>query len=179
MNIDFVTPVAPDRDLGAEYNRVMRSCQAPWVCIRDCDTMFLTRMDVVRRALEEYIEMSPTGLLTCLTNRIYNPAQRLPGMEDIYAVKPHIAKAKGLIAGKPALEPSPLRIGGFFMLVRKSLWEEVGGFDEGRGLIRVDGSFSDKCSEAGNPPMVMQTVYVFHVYRMLEGKGYREHLVCG
>lgn len=178
--IDFVTPVAPDRDLGKEYNRVMRNAQNPWVCIRDCDTMFLTPMDGVYDVMRRAIEVHPDcGLFSCITNRIYWPHQRYddeacdPVPDILYhrRIAESMMKAPSLI-----MDFSNKPISGFCMLLSKAWWNRVGGFPEGGKLLHVDKQFSKKCLALG-PIGIIRNIYVFHYYRLHSNHTDKSHLV--
>lgn len=166
--IDFVTPVAPDKCLGKEYNRAMADSKQPWVCIRDCDTAFLTPMDIVLQHMLEYIRIYPQcGLFTCLTNRVYNKHQLHEGhFSDETDIMHHIRIAQDRIKSGLAAPVSPNPLSGFLMLIKKELWKEVGGYREQGRILGTDNEFSEACRKAGSLPRVMHTIYLFHVYRL-------------
>ena len=177
--IDFVTPVAPGKDLGAEYNRAMGQSTCPWVCIRDCDTMFLTPMSGILAEMLRYIEVYPKcGLFTCLTNRIWTPEQQLDRkFSEDRNIENHIILAESQLTECNAGPVCEAPISGFLMLIKKNLWEKVGGFPEGGKFLGVDNRFCEDCRKAGSPPRVMHSIYVFHIYRMREGREYKKHLL--
>lgn len=176
--IEFANPVAPDRDLGKEYNRVIRQTGLPWVCLTDCDALFLTRMDQVRATMVEAITHYPeNGLFTCVTNRIYNRAQQLGGFSENSDILPHLKIALEQIAKPLDVVASARPISGFMMLVSKRLWEKVGGFPEGGRFLQVDTKFSNRCRRAGSPPLVIRNIYMFHLYRFGTSRNDVSHLV--
>ena len=55
------------------------------------------------------------------------------------------------------------------MLIKKSVWKQVGGFPENTkkaNILGVDNVFSQKILDAGLEILVMEGVYVWHTYRL-------------
>lgn len=178
--IDFVTPVSPEANLGAAYNRVMRNIPpGGWACIRDCDTAFLVPMSDVLAHMYRYIKKYPKcGLFTCLTNRIYAREQLYKGhFSEATDLMAHIDIAEDLISHKHTAPETPSPISGFLMLVSREMWDRVGGFSERGRFLGIDNKFGEACRRKGSPPRVMKSIYVFHVYRMGKGRTYKKHLL--
>ena len=82
----------------------------------------------------------------------------------------HIGIAIGLEGKSLHVTELPELIRGFFMIVKKDVWREVGGFK--KGLLGVDDDFSKKVSKAGYKVKRMDTLYLWHSYRL--DKNYKD-----
>ena len=174
ISIDFVVPYAFDKNLGAEYNKIMDRSNADYVCIMDGDIMFFHN-DFGHHIAEVIRRYPDGGIYTCLTNRIGNPEQRFGGKisteKNILRHKKiadHLRKRNGHSAVMATQRTSML-----VSVISKKVWEE---FKFSEGLIGVDWDFSSRVIEK-YPVYIMQGLYVFHLYRMGDGGiGYTEHL---
>ena len=60
---------------------------------------------------------------------------------------------------------------GVVMIVKKSIWNKIGGAPN--GLLGVDGQLHTRCRESGVKVGLMSNLYVYHWYR---GDGNMSHL---
>jgi GT2 family glycosyltransferase len=172
----IITPYATDKDLGRQYNQAMAMIpESGHACLMDIDAMFLTPQQP--GIIEQYIEKYPDAVLTCYTNRISPLSKQLFNgqINNNSDIKVHIANAV-----KMQLQPMKVKmvgncISGFLMVVPKSVWNKI-KFVEGIGCLGVDTWFSRALHKAGIPIMIMETVYVWHTYRIDNGVHSKEHL---
>ena len=176
--IYFFTPFSFQLDLGSMYNHY---CQLvpndeDWICMIDHDVNFLNTRTAyqIQDITRKYPE---TGLFTCVTNRVGNPHQCY---KKELSMNPDINYHKD-IADKLMQEQyltvieSKRVISGLLMVFKKSTWKKVGGFKP--GILTVDNDFSQKIMSKGLKVQIMIGVYVFHYYRLKEGKKYIKHLI--
>lgn len=174
--IHFISPYRTDKDLGLAYNQAMSLIpDGDWACITDYDVLPLT--PDFGQIVEEYTKKYPdTGIFTCRTNRIGNPDQQMFG-DSI--TNPNIlfhfntaeeAKAK-LFQSTEIKAP----ISGFLMVIKKDTWNKI-KFPEGRGCLGVDNLFSNAIARAGMKILLMDSIYVWHTYRLKNGTKDKSHL---
>jgi GT2 family glycosyltransferase len=176
------TPWADDRDLGKAYNEycALVPDENDWICLRDGDTMFLgIRWGQVCRW---YIDNYPgTGLFSAITNRVGDPSQCVKNKMDKkprieyyreYAMKMERFPPKDRPREKLLKAP----ISGFCMLFQKKTWQRH-PFEEGVGLLRIDNAFSRKVKHSKKPIVLMSRLFVWHYYRLNEGKTDKTHLL--
>lgn len=162
--------------MGFEYNRIMTLIpEGEHACLMDIDAMFLTgRQPAI---IEDYIQKYPNAVLTCYTNRVSPLSKQLlhGKVNENADVKVHIP-----CAVKMQMEPMRVRritnmISGFLMVVPKSVWNKV-KFAEGMGCLGVDTKFSKHLHLNNIQILLMETIYVFHSYRLEHGIYHKEHL---
>ena len=179
--IRFFTPVADDKNLGKTYNRVMSQLKpGEWACIRDCDTCFLTRVDWILAEMQAYIKQYPKcGLFTCLTNRVGQKEQLYKGkLSNESDMQKHLKIAKACAQRKREAPVAKRPTSGFLMLISYDMWKAIGGFRETSDtFLHVDWNFAKKAKKySADNPRVMQTIYLFHVYRLGTHKNDISHL---
>ena len=163
MNIN--KPYSFSKDIGTEYNAVIERSFEEWVVLMDIDTCFLTPTQPL--LIPKYLQTfgGDCGLFTCYTNRVGYQWQRYQGvMSENDSMAHHIGIARGLEGKQLHVTELPELISGFFMIVKKDVWREVGGFK--KGLLGVDDDFSKKVSKAGYKVKRMDTLYLWHSYRL-------------
>lgn len=175
MTIHIITPFAKDKDLGKAYNEACSLIpDTDWICITDYDVLFLTPETINR--MYDYAEKYPDCFLTGLSNRVHpiNTEQLFTGkLSSNTNITDHILIAQKL----QGTEVKELKnhLSGFLMLFPKILWS-MARFDEGSGCLGIDTSYLKKLKAAGIKTYVMQSVYIFHTYRLIQGIQYKEHL---
>lgn len=170
------TPYSTDKDLGREYNRVMQLIpEGEHACLMDIDAMFLTPQQP--GIIMQYIEKYPDAVLTCYTNRISPLSKQLlhGRVNDNSDIRVHTTTAV-----KMQLEPMKVKvignmISGFLMVIPKKVWQQI-NFLEGVGCLGVDTWFSRECHKKRIPILLMETIYVWHTYRIENGIYDKKHL---
>lgn len=175
--IYYFTPYSKIKDLGKEYNHYMRLIgEDDSACFLDGDVAFL--VPEFGSIIERYSELYPSAVLTARTNRIHRLSRQLDGeMDEECNMRELIKKAEGR---KHLTSVTEIKNGeglsGFLMVVPRKIWKEV-PFKEGIGLLGVDSQFRIDLHLAGVPTLIMDALFVFHSYRLLNGHSFKNHLV--
>lgn len=178
MKVHVKIPFAEDKNLGRAYNQAFEDVdERDWVCLIDHDVMLLTS-DAIG-LMHEYARSYPeTGIFTAFTNRIHplSADQLLGGkVSETTDIKYHIQKAEEQKRhGIKATQINHI-ISGFLMVVSKKTWNQI-KFPEYGKCLGVDNDFSQKVLEAGKKIYRMDSLYVFHIYRLQNGITNKEHL---
>lgn len=183
--IHYFKPYDISKNLGACYNYYCNLVpnDDDWIVLMDGDTCFLTPDygHLIQKAIKLYPEV---GLFTCYTNRIGNLEQAFNGrISEDPNIANHVIKAKSLSIKEPSLKYLNNVISGHFMLFQKKTWREVNGFPEVSrrpnrpNLLGVDNRFSNRILKSGKKIALIENLYVFHVYRLLQGVRNKSHLL--
>lgn len=161
--VHYFTPFDSSKRIGYAHNNSVELITDPeaWICIRDADTLFLTPDfgNVIEKAIRTYGK--DYQLFGCLTNRLGVAHQLYDGsISDNPNISDHITIAES-IKENNAVAPCNL-VAGMFMLFQKKTWDLIGGFDES---IQFDILFSNKIIKSGGRLGVIQSIYLFHLYR--------------
>lgn len=175
--IHHVTPFANDKNLGRAYNDAMSLIpDGHWACIRDYDVLFLLP-DTCER-INRYVEAYPdTALFTCFCNRIHPLSHQLYFKEinDNPDISFHIEIAKSLRAVGLKTTPIYQHLSGFLMVIKKETWLQF-KFKETGGCVGVDTDIWRRLVAAGKKILRMDSVYVWHTYRMFSSVKDSSHL---
>lgn len=173
----FCTPYRSDKNLGKAYNEIMQLLgDKDCACFTDGDTSFLT--PDFGTIIENYTRQYPDAVLTCKTNRIHKLSKQLDGeIDDHCNIKELIIKAAQRKHLTTVTEIMPNEgMSGLLMVVSKKIWAEV-PFIENKGCLGVDSQFRIDLHKAGKKIYIMDGVFIFHQYRLLNGAGYKQHLL--
>ena len=178
MHIYYGIPYSLTKNIGEEYNRYMRMLPRDddWWVFTDGDICFLN-FDW-GHIIHEAIKKKPdAGLFTCYTNRISKNKMQLYG-EDSPDILVHRLIAKKLDQDhRGELKKIDRKVSGFLMAIQKRTWKQVGGFAAIPGkILDIDGLISRQILSIGKHIYLMEGLYVFHYYRMAEGRKYKDHL---
>jgi len=172
--IHYFTPSPNDNDLGSDYNYYMSLLpnDNDWACFTDRDAFFIQNNYITK--IEKAVkDNSDAGLITCITNRVGERKQcykeRIDDNPNILA---HYAIGKKLENIYTYTE-IPHEISGFCMMVKKSVWQNV---KFPAGLLGVDNEYSRMIIDAGYRIIRMDGLYMFHYYRLKQGRNNKEHL---
>lgn len=154
-------------DVGKEYNNIMRNTVHDWVGFADHD-IFFANSDWYKMFSHAIGNLPEAGFISCYTNRIGCPLQRVEAEKGNDDIKYHRKRAKELqdkywndfedITGSRFC-PSAL-----VFITSRTAWETVGGFKED-GLLGVDTNYVSKLKRAGFKIMLLKGLYVYHFYR--------------
>jgi GT2 family glycosyltransferase len=170
------TPNDKGTDLGYAYNKFMEILpdDDDWGCFLDHDAMFTTH-DWYNQ-LGEIIKCNPDiGIFGARTNRIL-PSHQLVGNIDInnHDIKYHRViglhlqkKWKTDVFVLDSNKTHDIGFSGVVILIKKSVWEKIGGFKK-EGFLGVDDEVRYRADECDQKIAIMNGVYVYHWYR--EGK---------
>ena len=178
--IHYFIPYATDKNLGKAYNYYASLVKNPedWICFIDADAMIGLVPEYGHR-LEEYISMYPdTGLFTCLTNRVGTLEQCY---NNTISEDPNILNHKKIaveLATKNHGKVTQLNkvVSGMMFLIKKSVFDSVGGFPEDGRILGVDNKICEKILEKNLKILVIESIYLFHFYRMDTGRLDKSHL---
>lgn len=170
-------PYDPEKNLGSSYNRCMDMLpnDDDWAVFIDHDAMFTTNFWY--HQISEVVKSHPNaGLITCVTNRIYNPKQIIFNRYELkgesatdllnnHDIEFHRQLGHSLYelngSSVEALN-SDLLISGVVMVVKKKTWNSIKFCD---GFLRVDNNFHQECSNRNLEVLLMTGLYVYHWYR--------------
>lgn len=166
-NIHYLTPFAPDGNIGRAYNDAVSQVPGDndWLVLRDGDTSFCTANwgrhieHVLRTHGDKY------QVYGAVTNRIRSPHQREEGMFDEWDLRKHWEKGEELEREKwGEVKDGGSGVAGFFMAFRKSTWKKT-PFREREHTF--DTLFCKDVRRAGGSIGIMSGLYIFHFYRPL------------
>lgn len=186
--IYYFKPFSLTKNLGECYNQYMALIgDDDTAVLLDGDTCFLT--PDYGMVIAEYAAKYPNAVLTCWTNRINEKAEQQfkgPFIRDEVKMDIHLELAKNLQTA-PVEPVTALHgfVSGFMLVVPKKVWQSVGGFAEkqvyeDRGpynLLGVDNDFTNRIRAAGTPVLRMNSIYIWHTYRLLQGDHDKKHLM--
>lgn len=172
-------PFDLDKNLGRAYNKAFEGIpDTDWVCLLDHDVMFLTP-DAIG-LMHEYVRSYPeTGIFTCFTNRVHPLAteQLLDGtVNENTCIKYHTERAYNQKRFGITVKEINHAISGYLMLVSKKTWNEI-KFPQYLKCLGVDNLFSQEILNAGKKIYRMDSVYIFHSYRLINGIKDKTHLI--
>jgi GT2 family glycosyltransferase len=171
MNIRYCTPFSIEKNLGKAYNEYvdkLTKYQDDWVFFIDGDCMFLDPFwgKQIHDLVHKYPE---TGIFTCYTNRVGDLQQCYEGIRSNNSnILDHYQIAQDLKQNKywETKEINRVISGHFFGFSRKT-WLDVNGFDETSDkILRVDNRFSSKILQSGKKILLIEGLYIFHLYRI-------------
>lgn len=176
--IHVKTPFDLEKNLGRAYNKAFEDVEErDWVCLIDHDVMFLTP-DAIG-LMYEYVRSFPeTGIFTAYTNRIHPLAadQLLDGkLNENTCIKYHTERAYNQKRFGITVTEINHVISGFLMLISKRTWNEI-KFPENGKCLGVDNFYSQAVLDAGKKIYRMNSMYVWHSYRLQNGIKDKEHL---
>ena len=180
MKLHHIIPFSLKKNLGKAYNEAMALIpDGDWALITDYDVLILTPETIP--LIYKYIEKYPdTGMFISLTNRIGSCSKSIQCLDGIISddtnILNHINKAKAL-QEKPIRATRVRTIGsGFLMVISKDTWNRV-KFSEDRLCLGVDNDIFSSMMGASLPIRKMESVYVFHTYRLDKGIKNKSHLL--
>lgn len=154
-------------DIGKGINDTIRELpEDSWICLRDIDTMFL--LPEQPAWLESLVRSDPQfDVIGASCNRLgstYQLFDRVISEDSDIRRHVEIAKiAKNLFGMDIEEVPQDVPLAGFFLLFRKSLWNEI-PFEE--RSIQFDLIFSKILHEKQKRLGLLRGVYLFHTYRL-------------
>jgi GT2 family glycosyltransferase len=161
--LDIRVPYATDKNLGKEYNRILAESTSDWVLLLDHDVFLALNRKWYEICVHTMLNHS-SALATCWTNKGGSalPWIAHPETEPIADLNFHKAMSKQIF-NTHGFSVTPIKKAtGFFMLINKKDWQEVGGFP-GKGMVQEDWGYCDKLNEAGKKIVRMDGLYVYHM----------------
>jgi GT2 family glycosyltransferase len=176
MSFIHIVPYAFDGKLADACNQAIArvDSEIEWFLLTDADVMFLTPRygHLIQATINENRE---AGLITCVTNRIGPKAQLTEKgrmkTSNLLRLREIAVERERQFGTTVSTINAP--ISGLFMLFRRKVWAEIGGF-KGDDLFGVDWTFSREIEAAGYPIYRMEGLFLVHFHR-LDGKS----AICG
>lgn len=166
-------PYSVEKNLGKEYNRIIDMIGPnDAACFQDGDVCQL--VPEFGTIIDEYHNLFPEAVLTCRTNRIHILSKQLRHgmMDEKCDIRDLIKIAESVKHLRTVTEIHPGEaMSGFLMVVPKSV-----GIKFIDGCLGVDSQFRVDLHNAGKKIYIMDGLFVWHTYRLLNGTGYKDHL---
>ena len=171
--IEVKIPYGLHGDLVGAYNKAMESASTDWVLLLDQD-VFLCNPYWYEMCLDAINEVSSqVGLITCVCNPYYGPNFRNCTSEEVQRATIQIKSSnieEHIQAGKKVYEKygtklekiTSYKVAGFFMLVRKSIWEDLQFKTIDTGVQGIDWNYCKRLLDKGYMIYRMSGLYVFH-----------------
>lgn len=166
-----------DKSYGKYVNEFMSLLpEESYACITDGDVMIDLNKDY-GQIIYNYVEKYPEAVLTCRTNRIGCPYQKLPGVlernHDIVYHKQIAQRQRQKLYTVTDVSKNNHPMSGMLMVFKRSTWQEVGGF-KWNGMLGIDNAFFESLKEHDKQILVAEGLYVYHQYRI---DGSKKHLI--
>jgi hypothetical protein len=174
-------PYSTQKNLGAEYNTYMSMIpDGDSGCLMDGDSMHL--IPDWGHIIHEYANRHPNAVLTCYVNRLHELAKgQLMTVSD--DVKQCIEAASKLKAVGYSVTPITGSVSGTLLVVPKHIWKkfpfvETNTYRHGEpNLLGVDNHFTNSVRAAGIKVLRMDSMLVYHQYRILSNGKDKSHLL--
>ena len=154
MWIDVKIPYEPKRRLAEAYNRAIDNSSAEWVLLLDHDVFLACNPHWYEMCLEMIQKVEPdVALITCMEGNTESTVDR------------HIEHAKTFyeLNGFETCELKHAEeLAGYFMLVRRSVCQDIRFHSVGKGIHKIDHDFARRLLEAGYRILYMKGLYVYH-----------------
>lgn len=184
--IHVCIPYDTQKHLGVAYNQAIEIFHSRakfhggsnFIVVMDHDAMFLTP-DAIK-IIEGYTEKWPdTGIFTCYTNRLHpdSKGQLLGPMSENDSIRDWITVAEKQKSKGFHVTEINHSIGGFLMVINMGAWFRIGGFNPDKKCLGVDNDFSDRILKAGYKILRMDSIVVWHSYRLMNGYRDKKHLL--
>ena len=161
-------PWNSDKNIGKSYNQHMSLIGTnDWGCFLDGDAVHTTTYFGSR--IEDIIKTNPNfSLFTCYTNRIGCSYQLAPGSNwnsNDMGLHRNFGETIWNKNTTSVLDiTNSSEMSGVLILIKKSTWEQVGGFKEEK-MLTVDNDIHRKVKNLGGKVGLMKGIYVQHWYR--------------
>ncbi len=171
--IEARIPYGLDGDIVGAYNSAMESAKTDWVLLLDQD-LFLANPYWYTMCLDAINKVGPkVGLITCVANAIFGKGETQRTSEksqqaeiEIVSndVENHIEVAKQLYLkyGTKLERVRDYKNAGFFMLVKKEIWEGLQFKSIDTGVQGVDWNYCKRLLANGYEIYRMPGLYVYH-----------------
>lgn len=153
-----------------------------WACFLDGDTLFFE--NDFGHQIQEHINKYPdTGIFTSYASRSsYQFMVPKDTNQDSDSIIYHRKRSKEIydrLHGQ--VKEINNHIAGHLICIKKSTWAmirpELLKVCDGANLLGVDTQISNVIRGHGLKILLMRGIYLFHYYRLVEGKGYKQHLM--
>ena len=181
--IYYSSPYTTDKNIGKFYNQFLEILPSneDWACFIDGDTLFTTYD--YGYLIEKVVAENPSvDCFTAYTNRVACEWQIAPNVDkETDDIKYHRKFGEDLKSSYRTSvmdvtdKPRNSVLSGFFILLKKQSWIDIGRFKE-TGMLGVDNDLHWKLQDCGKKLMLMQGLYLYHWYRGGD-RSYKKHLI--
>lgn len=180
----FFTPYSFEKKLFEAYDSYINLLphDNDWACFLDGDTCFFENN--FGHQVQGYTERYPNaGILTSYASRSsYHFMVPKDTLQESDSIKYHRNRSKEIydrLHGQ--VKPINTHIAGHLMCIKKSTWKlirpQLLKVVDGANLLGVDTQISNQVLGHGLQILLMRGIYLFHYYRLAEGKNFKEHLM--
>jgi hypothetical protein len=166
MWIKVAIPYEPEGKLAFAYNREMEDTNAPWVALCDHDLFLSCNPHWYEMCLEAVKSVDEdVVMLTCTCNGNSDRAQApVVTISKTPSIDYHVHQAKRAFrrAGDRLDDVLDNQVAGFFMLVRRSYWEQHPFKCQGKGVNKIDHAYIQEILDNGYKIKVMKGLYMYH-----------------
>jgi hypothetical protein len=181
--IYFFNPYSFEKKLFQAYDMYMDLIKSDdWACFTDGDTCFFENN--FGHQVKSYIEKYPdTGLFTSYSSRCaYSYMVPKDTNQDSDSIRYHRQRSAEIynrLDGQ--VKEIDNHIAGHLICIKKSTWQtirqELLKVIDGANLLGVDTQISNEIRAHGLKIRLMRGIYLFHYYRLLEGRNSKIHLM--
>lgn len=182
--IYFFTPYSFEKKLFEAYDTYIKLLPGKndWACFLDGDALFFENN--FGHQVQEYIDKHPdAGILTSYASRCgYKYMVPEGNDQENDSIKYHRIKSKEIyekLHGQ--VKEINNNISGHLICIKKSTWllirDELLIVCSGANLLGVDTQITKIILGHGMKILLMRGIYLFHYYRLTEGKSYKQHLI--
>lgn len=182
--IYFFTPYSFEKKLFEAYDTYMNLLpnENDWACFLDGDTLFFENN--FGHQIQEHINRYPdTGIFTSYASRSsYHFMVPKGTNQESDSIIYHRNRSKEIydqLHGK--VKEINDHISGHMLCIKKSTWAlirpQLLKVCDGANLLGVDTQISNQILGIGLKIRLIRGIYLFHYYRLVEGKGYKQHLM--
>lgn len=169
--IETKIPYGLNGDISGAYNMAMAATNAEWVVLLDQD-VFLCNPFWYQICLDA-INTTPlnTGMITCMCNPLHGADKRTSEVAQQAEIEirstnieEHIKVAEKLYAkyGSTVQAVTDYKLAGYFMLVKKEIWDAVRFKSIGTGVLGTDWNFAKMLLSLGYKIYRVPGLYVYH-----------------
>jgi GT2 family glycosyltransferase len=175
--VQCIIPFSFTKDLGAAYNTAMAKVTDEYAIIMDYDAMILTPNTL--SLVDKYVKVYPeAALLTGYAARSHKSSSQHYPINNQGNILQAITIAERLERKPMKVKRIEKNLTGFFMVIKKATWDKY-KFAEGIGCLGVDTDYWRKLIAGGETILLMETIFVWHTYRLKNGIADKRHLLNG
>jgi hypothetical protein len=168
QTIEVKIPYGLNMDLAGAYNKAVESSNADWVLLLDHDIFLSCNphwFDMCMQAIGSVNHK--VGLITCVSNPRHNKNKgsqwaditvNSPNIEDHVQAAYDLYKRHGMTLRRVNTH----KVAGFFMLVKKKIWERIKFRSVGKGVDLIDWDYCERLLKYGYQIYEMPGLYVYH-----------------
>ena len=163
-----ITPWLPERHLSEAVEMNVRPVpNGHWVLILDWDCYIGLDKRWYDKCASAIAQVPNAGVISCMTNRIGSPLQKMAGAPPGRNISDHEEFAQSLPDEAILRDVTDIRtakLSGMFFLIKRDTFDEIPELPRSK-FIGLDNWLGDRIREIGRRLYVITSLYVFHGYR--------------